>query len=125
MINAQQIEDGGLQVVNVDAVLRDAVAEVVAASHTSPSRGLRRAERLERLKDALRDLKPEQREAIELAKIDGLKVREIAARMNRSEVAVKQLLSRGLRRMKKTFGDTESLHLPDQGLQPREVDNAE
>lgn len=82
----------------------------------SPSKGLRRKERLARLEASLSGLKPEQREAILLSKVDGLRVKEIAARMGRSEAAVKQLLSRGLRALRRSFGDTESLRLPDRAL---------
>jgi len=48
-----------------------------------------------------------------MSRIDGLKIREIAARTDRSVDAVKQLILRGLRSLKRHFGDTESLHLPD------------
>ncbi|MBI4584723.1 MAG: RNA polymerase sigma factor [Planctomycetes bacterium] len=87
----------------------------------TPSQGLRREERLERLKASLSSLKPEQRQAILLAKIDGLPAKEIARRLGRSEDAVKQLLSRGLRQLRRRFGDTESLGLPpDRGLESGE-----
>ena len=48
--------------------------------------------------------------------IEGLKIKEIAERMNRSPAAVKQLLSRALVKLKASFGETESLHLPDREL---------
>ena len=88
----------------------------VRGSHVSPSHGLRREERLERLRRSLGRLRPEQRTAIELAKLEGLKVKEIARRMGRSEDSVKQLLSRGLNALRERFGDTESLHLPERDL---------
>jgi RNA polymerase sigma-70 factor (ECF subfamily) len=88
----------------------------VPASGISPSRGLRREERFERLEKALEDLTPEQRRAVVLARIDGLKVQEIAARMDRSTEAVKKLLARAVLRLRRSFGDTESFHLPDREL---------
>ena len=45
----------------------------------SPSRGLRRRERLERLEESLSTLKPDQREVIILSKIEGLRAKEIAS----------------------------------------------
>lgn len=86
------------------------------ASGVSPSRNMRRHERFERLESSLDDLKPREREALGLSRFEGLTAREIAARMNVSEITVKRLLSRGLERLRKSMGDTESLHLPDRRL---------
>jgi RNA polymerase sigma-70 factor (ECF subfamily) len=105
--NASQKRSGGEMKLTHDVV----------ASTVSPSKGLRREERFQRLKMAMACLSVDQREAIQLAKIDGLKVNEIALRMKRSPDSVKQLLSRGLRQLRESFGDTESLHLPDRGLE--------
>jgi RNA polymerase sigma-70 factor (ECF subfamily) len=85
-------------------------------SGTTPGQRLSREERYERLKASVRALTPDQRQAVMLARIDGLPTKEIASRMNRSEEAVRQLLTRALRELKRTFGDTESLHLPDRSL---------
>jgi RNA polymerase sigma-70 factor (ECF subfamily) len=82
----------------------------------SPSRGLRRKERLARLEQSLESLSPDQRHVVVFSKIDGLNSKEIAERMGRSEDAVRQLLSRGLRALRGKFGDTESLHLPHRSL---------
>ena len=51
-----------------------------------------------------------------MARVEGLKVKEIAVRMNRSEDAVHKLLARALLRLKESFGDTESLNLPNRFL---------
>ena len=85
----------------------------VSVRATSPSVNLRREERFERLQKALESLPPDYREVIRLSRIEGLKTMEIAARMGRSKEAVKQLIFRALRRLRESFGDTESLHLPD------------
>jgi len=82
----------------------------------SPSKVMRREERFERLKTALDRLSPEHREVILLARIEKLPGREIARRMGRSPQAVAQLLSRALRKLRETFGDTGSLTLPDRSL---------
>lgn len=84
----------------------------IPASGVSPSRGMQREERLERLQSAIAKLTPEQREVVHLARIEGLRLREIAERTHRSENAVKQLLLRGLRSLRRNFGETESFHLP-------------
>jgi RNA polymerase sigma-70 factor (ECF subfamily) len=94
-----------------------AAVEGKAASDATASRLARREERFERLERALAGLTAEQRQVIRLSRIDGLKVREIAERTGRSVDAVKQLLLRGLRSLKRNFGDTESLGLPDRALE--------
>lgn len=82
----------------------------------TPSRAMRREERFERLRDALKFLSPDHRQVIELARIEGLKIKEIAARMHRSPGAVKQLLSRALDSLRHRIGDTESLSLPERSI---------
>jgi hypothetical protein len=43
-------------------------------------------------------------------------MKEIARRLDRSESAVKNLLLRALKALRQSFGDTESLGLPDRRL---------
>ena len=90
--------------------------DLPTAESAAASRLARREERFDRLKDALAHLSADYREVILLARIEGLKIREVASRMNRSESAVKNLLLRALRELKSTFGDTKSLRLPDKRL---------
>jgi RNA polymerase sigma-70 factor (ECF subfamily) len=82
----------------------------------SPSKAARREERFDRFEHALKGLSPDHRKVIILARMEGLKIKEIARSMNRSPDAIKKLLSRALRELKKGFGDTESFHLPDRRL---------
>ena len=89
----------------------------VPASEVSPSKVLRREERLDRLQKSIEDLPPDYRRVIEMARIQGLKIKEIAEQLGRSPESVKSLLARAVARLRDRFGDTESLHLPDQGLQ--------
>lgn len=98
--------------------------ESAAPSDGSPSKALRRDERFERLKRTLQGLRPDHREVLLLSRIDGLSVRDIAARMERSTDAVKQLLSRALKALRASFGDTESLRLPDRRLSREDFDDA-
>jgi RNA polymerase sigma-70 factor (ECF subfamily) len=85
-------------------------------TRVSPSRSLRREERFERLRQAVSALSPDHREVMLLARVEGLRIKEIARRMSRSPEATKQLLSRALQALRKSFGDTESLHLPPRSL---------
>lgn len=96
------------------------------ASHrdATPSKELRREERFDRLQDALDCLSTDHRTVVWLARIEGLAVKEIAARMKRSENAVMVLLSRALRKMRDYMADTASFHLPDRALQERRDDDA-
>lgn len=89
------------------------VVERTPAEEVSPSRAARRDERFNRLDGALERLQPDHRAVLMLSRIEGLPIREIAERMNRSPNAVKKLLSRALKALRSSFGDTESLHLPD------------
>lgn len=95
-----------------------------AAGDPSPSRARRREERFERLQAALTGLSVDHQEVIRLARLERLRIGEIAKRMNRSEDAVHQLLARALRKLKTSFGDTESLHLPNRSLTRKEEDDA-
>lgn len=88
----------------------------VPGSGESPSKGVRRDERLCRLQRSLDNLPSDYCEVIRLARIEGLKIKQIAARMNRSPDSVKHLLARALNRLRESFGDTESLHLPNRHL---------
>ena len=82
----------------------------------SPSKSLRRGERFDRFQEALDGLPPDYREAVYLVRIEGLKVKEAADRMNRSPKAIKHLLARALHQLKDLLGDTESLSLPPEHL---------
>jgi RNA polymerase sigma-70 factor (ECF subfamily) len=62
----------------------------------TPSQEAIRNEDLERIEQAFDKLSEDQREVIVLSRLVGLSHREIAQEMNRSEVAVRSLLSRAL-----------------------------
>jgi RNA polymerase sigma-70 factor (ECF subfamily) len=63
---------------------------------TTPSAVLSLREELDRLEQAMDRLKPQYREVIMLAKIEGLSCKEIAGRLNKSPAAVAMSLSRGV-----------------------------
>ncbi len=88
-----------------------------ASSRPSPSRVLRREERFDRLESALESLSVDNREVIQLARIEGLSIAEVAQRMNRTPGAVRHLLLRALQKLRTNFGeDTASLGLPGKSL---------
>lgn len=91
-------------------------AHGVPAGDVTPSRALSREERFHRFQAALSGLGEHDREVILLTRIEGLTTSEVAERMGRSPDAVRQLLSRALRKLRKAFGDTESLALPERPL---------
>ena len=93
------------------------IPERVPAEDVPPSKTARRNERFDRLERSLARLKPEYREVLRLARLEGLSVKEIAQRTGRTEFAIKHLLARALRQLRESFGDTESLHLPPRSLE--------
>ena len=95
------------------------------ANETSPSHHQRREERFGRLSDAVNSLSADHRTVIQLARIEGLKIREVAQRMGRSEGAVKSLLLRAMKALRESFGHTESLSLPDRRLGEEESADVE
>ncbi len=90
---------------------------------SSPSKHVRRSERFERLQEAIRRLSPDHRRVILLVRIEGLTIREVAERMERSVSSVKNLLLRAMRAMRETLPDTESLTLPPRRLESEEDDD--
>ena len=65
-------------------------------SQTDPSPALNERKELE----ALKGLAPDQRQAIEMRVIDELSYDEIAAKLNRSQESVRQMVSRGLKKFR-------------------------
>ena len=88
----------------------------VAAKGVSPSKALRREERFDRLEGAFNSLSGDYREVVHLTRIQGLTIKEAAARMGRSPEATKKLFWRALRQLRKTMTDTASLSLPSRDL---------
>lgn len=88
----------------------------VPAGDVSPGTAQRRRERFERLRASIGKLSPEHREAVILARIERIPIKEIAKRMNRTPDAVSHLLMRAVEKLRDSFGDTESLHLPHASL---------
>ncbi|MHC4538537.1 MAG: sigma-70 family RNA polymerase sigma factor [Planctomycetota bacterium] len=70
---------------------------------TTPSMVLSRKEDLAKLERAVDELKPEYREAIILAKVDGLSYQEIGQRLGKSSDAVRMLATRAMAELTTIF----------------------
>ncbi len=90
-----------------------------------PSRAMRRRERRERLQNSLKSLSPDHRTVLELSRMQELSIREIAAQMGRTESAVKNLLLRATRKLRESFGDTQSLGLDAESSQEKGVSDGQ
>ena len=86
---------------------QDLVA-LLAASLTSPTQAVVRDERTQRLHDALAALPDEQREALRLRYGDGLPTKEVARRLNKTDVATRVLLTRLIHRLQELLGPGEA-----------------
>jgi RNA polymerase sigma-70 factor (ECF subfamily) len=76
------------------------VDSALAASGTSPSSAAMRAEYSMQVADRLAQLPPHYREVIILRNLEGLPFEKIAQRLGRTSVAVRQLWTRAIRRLK-------------------------
>lgn len=83
----------------------DPLFDALAGSVTSPSRAVDRAERGRILRRALDQLGEDQRQVIELRYLKQLNVAETAAKMDRSERAVRSLCVRALIHLRELLGD--------------------
>jgi len=98
----------------------------LAGAGTSPSTAMQRERRFARLQAALDTLDPEARRVVLMARIEGMKLKDIAERVGRSPEAVRMLLRRSIQKLKDRLGETGSLHLPhDRRLEMREERNDE
>ena len=87
-----------------------------AVGDVTQSRAARREERFDRLRDAIHGLPDDYREVLLLVKIEGLRVKDVAARFGKTPNAISRLLLRATRKLREEFGDTESLQLPPRSL---------
>ncbi|MFK7742141.1 MAG: RNA polymerase sigma factor [Planctomycetota bacterium] len=92
------------------------IEEPQSDEDATPVRLMRQEERFERLQSALAELTPSHREVVMLARIEGLRITEIASRIGKTPPATSMLLLRALRALRNAFGETESLSLPSRSL---------
>jgi RNA polymerase sigma-70 factor (ECF subfamily) len=70
---------------------------------TTPSQAAMRNERAVLLAQAIEALPDDQREAVRLRHLKGFSLRQMAAKLGRSETAAAGLLKRGMRRLRSWF----------------------
>jgi len=78
--------------------------DLLVASMTSPSKAFSRDQREFRMLEAVADLPEEARTALRLRYVEGLPSKKIAERLEKSDAAVRVLLSRSLNRLQKSLG---------------------
>lgn len=77
---------------------------LLVASMTTASQAFARSHREQKLLDALNELPEDQREALRMRYLLGLPSKEIAARINKTDGAVRVMLTRSLDRLQKIMG---------------------
>ena len=80
---------------------------LLAASMTTPTQAVVRDEREERLRAALATLPDESREALRLRYVEGLATKDVAARLNKTDVATRVLLTRLVHRLQELLAPGE------------------
>jgi RNA polymerase sigma-70 factor (ECF subfamily) len=88
---------------SLDAALEESASRLehlLAAEQSSPLQQAIRQEQLLHLAEALEQLAPDQRGAVELRYLQGLSVPEVAEQMGKNKEAVAKLLLRGLKRLR-------------------------
>lgn len=78
--------------------------QLIVASITSPSEAASRNIRLSKMQQAIAQLGEEAATAIRLRYVDGLSTRQIASQMGRSDVSVRVMLSRSIRKLQELLG---------------------
>jgi RNA polymerase sigma-70 factor (subfamily 1) len=103
--------DAGREVpgnVRVGEASQDLVA-LLTASLTTPTQAVVRDERQRRLQEALVTFPDEHREALRLRYCEGLSTKEVAGRLNKSDVATRVLLSRLVQKLQELLGPGEGV----------------
>lgn len=81
---------------------------LLAASMTSPTQAAVRDERELHLRAAIAKLPEEQREVLRLRYLEGLATKDIAARLKKTDVAIRVLLTRLVQRLQELLGSMDA-----------------
>jgi len=84
---------------------RAGLIDLLVNSMTTPSKAFSRNAREARLLDALEQLPAEQRDALRMRYVENLPSKQIADKLNKSDVAVRVMLTRSLRRLQTLLDD--------------------
>lgn len=79
----------------------------LAASITSPSAAFSRDVRVKRMHEAIEGLSEEQSAVVQMRYAEGLPTKEIAAKLGKTDVAIRVLLSRSVRVLEKQLEDVK------------------
>ena len=90
-----------------DDVSEPQLMALLAVCETTPSRAAVREERRRRLREAVASLPDEHREVLRLRYGEGLSAKEVARRLDMTDVATRVLLSRLVRRLQELLGPAE------------------
>lgn len=82
------------------------LVEMLVASITSPSQAFSRDQREFRLQQAIEQLPAENQEALRLRYVDALPTKEIAARLNKSDGAIRVMLTRSLKKLQALLAES-------------------
>jgi RNA polymerase sigma-70 factor (ECF subfamily) len=82
--------------------------QLLIASMTSPSMAVSRDMRLAKVQKALENLTAEQQQAIRLRYVENLPTRDIAARLNKTDVAIRVFLSRTIKQLETMLGESSN-----------------
>jgi RNA polymerase sigma-70 factor, ECF subfamily len=80
--------------------------QLLTASLTSPSMAVSRDGRLARMQKALTDLSAEQQQMLRLWIVEKLNTRQVAARLSKSDGAIRVLLSRTIKQLESALNDS-------------------
>lgn len=78
--------------------------QLIVASITSPSEAVSRNHRLAKMQAAISELGTEAEQAIRLRYVDGLSTRQIAEQLGKTDVAIRVMLSRSVKRLQEMLG---------------------
>jgi len=81
--------------------------DMLAASMTSPSRAFSRNQKEFHLMQAVESLPKEQRQALHLRYVENLPTKEIAQQLDKSDVAVRVMLTRSLRKLQQLLSEID------------------
>ncbi len=80
--------------------------EVTEDDRTTPRTRASRKERTKRLERAIADLSEDHRRVIRMTRLEGCSIAEVAEAMGRTPNAIKKLLGRALKQLRKRYGET-------------------
>ncbi|WP_153556521.1 RNA polymerase sigma factor [Roseimaritima sediminicola] len=94
-----------------DASKNAGLEALLAASMTSPSAALSNDIRMARMREAIDAMPEEQRQVVRMRFVDGLPTKQIAERLGKTDVSVRVLLSRSLKKLEQQLSDVRPRNL--------------